>query len=117
MDALQDPTLCGPVFSLGLFFWCIPCSIGDCLYEYQSVLSNFNIEQYLFILLELRCDIVLGDTPVIVVADEGDTETKLHGYRDANDVRNSFFAQPIVDGTVPPLQVCRRCTCIAVAIQ
>ena len=79
--------------------------------------SSVNIGHPLFILLEIHGDIVLGDTPVIVVAVVGDTETQLLEDRDAKDVSNPLLVQPAVDGAILPLQVRRRFTCITVAVQ
>ena len=79
--------------------------------------SNVNIGKPLFFLFKLHGDIALGDTPAIVIAVVGDTETQILEDRFAKDVSNPFFVQPAVDGAVIPLKVRRCCTCIAVDVQ
>ena len=81
------------------------------------MLSDVNIGHPLFVLLGIHNDILLGYTLVIVFDLVGDIETKILEDRDAKYVSNPFFVQPEVDGSVLPLHVHRRCTCISVDVQ
>ena len=72
------------------------------LRKYHSVFSNVNIGKPLFSLFKLHGDIVLGDTPAIVIAVVGDTETQILEDRYAKDVSDTTDIDPCCNNTIVP---------------
>ena len=72
------------------------------LCKYHYVLSNVNLGQPLFVPLEIHGDIVLGDTPAIVIAVVGDTETQILEDRYAKDVSDTTDIDPCCNNTIVP---------------